>query len=121
MANVKRRIGRLEPIFLLCVAPLVLAAFPATSSAEEWTQSKPISQLNFDGDSANKTIYFETTSGSWSAAGCPNARYVMVRGIDGLKEILAIGLTAKTTSTNVSFLGSCLGADYFSAHYIKMN
>jgi hypothetical protein len=99
----------------------VLGAFPAIAGAEEWTQSKAISQLNFDGDSANKTIYFETPSGSWSATGCPNARYVMVRGIDGLKEILAIGLAAKTASVNVSFLGSCINADYFSAHYIKMN
>lgn len=121
MRNVKLRIEWPESVLVWCIASLLVAAIPAIADAEEWTQSKPISQLNFDGDSANKTIYFETPSGSWLAAGCPNARYVMVRGIDGLKEILAIGLTAKTTSTNVSFLGSCMGADYFSAHYIKMN
>jgi hypothetical protein len=115
--------GSEHPASLLgsCIAALVLGALPAIANAHEWTPSKAISQLSFDGDSALKTIYFETPSGSWSAAGCPNARYVMVRGIDGLKEILAIGLVAKTTSVNVSFLGSCTNADYFTAHYIKMD
>ena len=119
MRNAKRRSEHLS--FLgLCIASVPLAALPALADADEWTPSKPISQLSVDGSTANKTIYFETPSGSWSAAGCPNARYVMVRGIDGLKEILAIGLAANTTSVNVSFVGSCLNADYFSASYIKM-
>lgn len=104
---------------IACIALTVAAAVPITASADEWTQVKSISQVSFDG-TTNKTIYFETPSGAWSASGCPNARYVMVRGIDGLKEILAIGLTAKATSANVSFVGSCLNADYFSASYIKV-
>ena len=109
---------RLFPI--ACIALTAAASMPIKAGADEWTGSKPITQLNFDGTSTNKTIYFETESGVWSATGCPNARYVMVRGIDGLKEILAIGLVAKTSSANVSFLGSCVNADYFSAYYIKV-
>jgi hypothetical protein len=118
--NAKRRSEHSGSLVGRCIAALALAALPTVASADEWTPSKPISQLSYDGTSASKTIYFETPSGSWSAAGCPNARYVMVRGIDGLKEILAVGLVAKTTSANVSFVGSCLNADYFSASYIKM-
>jgi hypothetical protein len=118
--NVQRRREHVGPLLGSCIASLVLGALPAIANADEWTQSKAISQVSFDGDSANKTIYFETPSGSWSPAGCPNARYVMVRGIDGLKEILAIGLVAKTTSVSVSFVGSCVDANYFSARYIKM-
>ncbi len=121
MRTSKQRSDWLWSVLVRCLAPLLLGVFPAVATADEWTQSKPISQLNFDGTTGNRTIYFETPSGSWSAAGCPSARYVMVRGVEGLKEILAIGLAAKTTSTNVSFLGSCLDADYFSASYIKMD
>lgn len=105
MRNVERRSEHVGSLLGSCIAAFVLGALPVTANANEWTESKPISQLSLDGNSALKTIYFETPSGSWSAAGCPNARFVMVRGIDGLKEILAIGLVAKTTSVNVSFLG----------------
>ena len=33
---------------------------------------------------------------------------------------LAIAIAAKASSANVSFVGSCLNADYFSATYIKV-
>jgi hypothetical protein len=107
-------------LLVACIALTTAAAVPTIASAEEWTQVKPIAQVSFDGTAANKTIYFETPSGKWSAAGCPNARYVMVRGVDGLKEILAMGLAAKASSANVSFVGSCQNADYFAAYYIKV-
>jgi hypothetical protein len=103
-----------------CITLTAAVGVPSIARADEWTQVKPISQLSFDGATGNKTIYVENTSGKWSASGCPNARYVMVRGIDGLKEILAIALAAKASSANVSFVGSCLNADYFSATYIKV-
>jgi hypothetical protein len=119
--NVNRRSESTASLFAWCIAPIALAAHSGIANADEWTPSKPISHLLFEGETTNKTIYFETPSGSWSAAGCPNAKYVMVRGIDGFKEMLAIGLAAKTSAANVSFLGSCLNADYFSAHYIVMD
>jgi hypothetical protein len=120
MRTSKRRSDSRISTLVRLLAPIAFSAIPVVANAAEWTGSKAISHLSFDGDSL-KTIYFETPSGSWSAAGCPNARFVMVRGIDGLKEILALGITAKTTSTNVSFLGSCVDADYFSATYVKLD
>jgi hypothetical protein len=119
--KVSRRGESTASLFVSCIAPIALGLHCGMANADEWTLSKPISHLLFEGETTNKTIYFETPSGSWSAPGCPNARYVMVRGIDGFKEMLAIALAAKTTATHVTFFGSCMSADYFSAHYIVMD
>ena len=56
----KQRSDWLWSVLVQCLAPLLLGVFPAVATADEWTQSKPISQLNFDGTTGNKTIYFET-------------------------------------------------------------
>jgi hypothetical protein len=94
---------------MACVTPAL---------AEEWTATLPLATVQFDGRSGNKTIYFRTTSGTWGPAGCPNAQFVMVRDVEGLKEILSIGLAAKLAGSNVRFQGTCYDSEYFSAFYI---
>ena len=101
------------------IIAMVLTCFTATlANAEESTPFRTISQLRFDALSDEVTIYFETSSGSWGLAGCPSARYVMVRDVAGFKELLAIGLAAKLAERSVSFQGTCRDADYFSAYYV---
>lgn len=95
----------------------LMMTLSTVACAEEWTGTKQISNLTFDAR-ADHTIYFETTSGHWSAAGCPNAQYVMVRNSTGLKEILSMGLGAKLAERNVRFYGNCQSADYFQAEYV---
>jgi hypothetical protein len=95
----------------------LMMALSTAAFAEEWTATKLISNVAFD-SRADHTIYFETASGSWSAAGCPNAQYVMVRGTSGLKEILSVGLSAKLAERSVRFYGTCQNADYFQAAYV---
>jgi hypothetical protein len=99
-------------------AALMMALSTSAFAVDEWTGTKPIANLRFDGRTGSKTVYFETPSGVWSAAGCPNAQFVMIRGIDGLKELLSIGLAAKLAERNVRFLGACLDSDYFEAYYV---
>jgi hypothetical protein len=92
-------------------------AFATVAHADEWTANLAISRLLFDG-TGTTTIYFENATGHWSAASCPNAQYVIVRNIAGMKEILAMGLAAKTAASNVKFLGTCQDANYFAAYYM---
>jgi hypothetical protein len=101
------------------VLSVVLLCFLSSVHADEWTASLPISKINFDG-SLSGTIYFQTPSGNWSVAGCPNTQFVLVRDIPGVKEILAIGMTAKLSDRNVAFSGTCYSPGYFRASYISM-
>lgn len=101
---------------IIAIALTCLAA--TVANAEESTPFRTISQLRFDAQADEVTIYFETPSGSWGLAGCPNARYVIVRDVAGLKELLAIGLAAKLAERSVPFQGTCRDADYFSAYYV---
>lgn len=97
----------------------MIMALATVAHADEWTTTTLISRMLFDGSLTNNTntLYFENASGHWDAPSCANARYVIVR-VPGIKEILAMGLTAKTTERAVKFLGTCQDANYFSAYYI---
>jgi hypothetical protein len=99
------------------IAAAGLLAMTAIAMADESTATAPISKVLFDGSGAT-TIYFETPSGHWSAPSCPNAQYVIVRGITGMKEMLAMGLAAKAAGQTAKFLGTCQDANYFAAYYM---
>lgn len=96
-----------------------LLLLTSTVLAEESTALRTISNIRVDGTTGNRTAYFETAT-SWAASGCTSAKYVFVRGIEGLQDLLAVGLAAKLSDRNVSFIGTCQSSDYFQAHYINI-
>jgi hypothetical protein len=102
----------------LALAALLALSLPA--HADEWTGSRPIASMRVDGRTTDTTVYFETQT-SWAAAGCPNAKFVFVHNNSALKEILAVGLTAKTSGATVRFVGNCQDSDHFEASYIILD
>lgn len=102
------------------ILAVALTLICSVGHAAEWTAKHPILRVLYDGATGTTTAYFETATGTWSPAGCPNARYVMVRGVEGSREILAIALSAKLGDKLVQFYGTCYDATYFSAHYITV-
>jgi hypothetical protein len=97
----------------------VLLVLASAVMADETTASRTISNVRVDGSTGNRTVYFETAT-SWSAPGCTTAKYVFVRGIDGLQDLLAVGLAAKLSERSVSFTGTCQSSNYFQAYYINL-
>jgi hypothetical protein len=55
----------------------------------------------------------DSPASEWSAR---TAQLVIVRGINGLKEILALGITAKATDVSACFRGMCHDSTYFLAY-----
>lgn len=101
------------------ISTSVLLVFASTVVAEESTAVRTISNIRVDGATGNRTVYFETAT-NWAAPGCTSAKYAFVRGIEGLQDLLAVGLAAKLSERNVSFIGTCQSSDYFQAHYINI-
>ena len=100
------------------IAWVLAMLFPLVVSANEWTVTQPIAALQLDG--TNQDLYL---SGGlkWGAASCPNATYAKVPvSLPGYKQLLAISLAAKISTTAVRMFGTCGTNGYFDATYISV-
>ncbi len=95
----------------------VLLVLTSTALADEWTGLRAISSVRVEGQAGSRTVYFETAT-TWGAPGCSGAKFVFARDIEGLQDLLAVGLAAKLGERIVGFVGTCQNSEYFQAHYI---
>jgi len=98
---------------------LAIALLIPGISAAETTISQPITQIQYDVD--DNHLWFLGAQ-KWGATSCPNATYIrVINGTLGLKELLAIALTAKASGQSLRFEGNCFSADYFNATYVYLD
>ena len=86
-------------VCILSIKSVVAGVGDTVTTSEEF-----VGQIHITGG----TYYFQTKDGNWSVPECPNARYVYMKESDsGVKAMLSVALTAKSSNKPIKFVGTC--------------